>query len=48
VMQKPVLLSSKFGAKSSHIFYAIAERRYNSMWNLMFCLPVRIICEQSL
>jgi hypothetical protein len=41
VMQQPVLLSPKFGAKSSHIFHAVVVKCQStrSMWNWLFGLP---------
>jgi hypothetical protein len=41
MMQQPVLLSLKFGAKSLHIL------RFSSMRNWPFGLPGWILCEQS-
>jgi hypothetical protein len=45
VMQQPVVLSPKFGVKSSHIF--TQSPRHSSMRNLLFGLPGRSLCEQS-
>jgi hypothetical protein len=47
VMQQPVLMSPKLGAKSSHIFMQSGVKCQSSMRTLLFDLPGRIICEHS-
>jgi hypothetical protein len=46
VMQLPVLLPPKFGAKSSHIFTQSPQNVHSRMRNWLFGLPGRILYEQ--
>jgi hypothetical protein len=43
VIQRPVLLLSKFGANSLH-FHAVAAKRRSNMRNWSFGLPGLILC----
>jgi hypothetical protein len=46
-MQQPILLSPKFGVKSSHIFMHSPQNITACMQNWLFSILVQILCEQS-